>query len=406
MPPADATPAPLLEGLRVVEISQLIAAPLCGLTLRDWGAEVIKVESRHGEYARTLLPYFARGDSAFYYMMNRGKRSLSLRFGDEDARELLRRLIDSADVVVESLGGGITSLGITAEEAVARNPKLIWCSITGHGRDRGGRAMDPSLQASMGMMALTGDPDGPPMRLPISLVDYMTAMYANQSILAALMRVREGADGEILDCALLDSAATLAASAGVHALSGEEPMRRIGTENKWYVPAGNFEAADGRWVQLIAINEQHWRALAAVLGHPEWGEDERFAGNDERLEHRTEIHSLIREVIRTRPAAHWSDAVTAAGGFCEVILEIEDAWQAPILHERGLIRTNDASGELPSPIPVASLTRAGRTPVPEEPAPGLGEHSTAVALELGYDHDQVARMTASGALVAGAGVAG
>src|SRR5262249_8038774 len=169
---------------------ELMGAGLCGLMLEDMGAEVIKVEPPDGDYTRTLEPIVAPGVSAYFQMLNRGKRGVSVDLRDDAGRGLARRLIDSADVVVESLGEGREALGIAYEDASSRNEKLIWCSISGHGRDQPGRAIDPTLQASMGMMALTGEPEGPPMRLPVPLVDFMTAMYATQSVLAAMLRVR------------------------------------------------------------------------------------------------------------------------------------------------------------------------------------------------------------------------
>jgi crotonobetainyl-CoA:carnitine CoA-transferase CaiB-like acyl-CoA transferase len=378
-----AAATPLLEGLRVVEISQLIAAPLCGLTLHDWGADVIKVEPLEGEYARTLEPDLRPGESAYFQMLNRGKRSVAIDYRAPPAAEFLAKLIDGADVLLESLGDGGAGIGISYEDAASRNPALIWCSITGQGRDHGGRAIDPTLQASMGMMALTGEPGGAPMRLPVPLIDFMTGSYATQSVLAALLRVRGGGPGALLDCAMVDVAATMTSSAGVYALGGAPPLRRMGTENRWYVPAGNFEASDGDWVQLIAVGEHHWRALARGLGHPEWLDDPRLASNEVRLERRGEVHDMLAAVIAERPASHWEREVRAAGGFCQRIREIEEAWADPLLAARGLVAPLAEGADAGFPVPVASLAR---TAVPAEglpPAPRLGQHTEEIAGELG-----------------------
>ena len=374
---------PVLEGIRVVEFSHLIAAPLCGLSLQDMGAEVIKVEPPEGDYTRTLAPEIAPGVSGYFQMLNRGKRGVSLDLRESDARELAIKLVDSADVVIESLGDARgAALGTDYEDARVRNPKLIWCSVTGTGRGTGGRAIDPTLQASMGMMALTGEPDRPPMRLPVPLVDFMTGMYAVQSVLAALMRVRAGGDGSLLDCAMIDSASVLTSSVGVRALNDSEPIRRMGTENPWYVPAANFEAADGEWVQLIAVSEQHWAALCEALGHPEWRDDPRFADNDARVANREAVHAAIAEVIRTDDAARWQSAVTRAGGFCQRIREIEEAWRDPVLASRGLVtEVDDPEGAHIPVISLADRDRGGSRPR----APGLGEHTARVAEELGVD---------------------
>jgi crotonobetainyl-CoA:carnitine CoA-transferase CaiB-like acyl-CoA transferase len=383
---SDATQAAggILDGVRVLEFSQLIAAPLCGLTLLDYGADVIKVEPPGGEYTRTLEPLLPSGESAYFHMLNRGKRGITLDFRAPGTQEFARRLIDRADVVVESLGGagGLESY----EQAATRNPKLVWCSITGTGHGDRGRAIDPTLQASMGMMALTGEPGRPPMRLPVPLVDFMTGLYAVQSILAALMAVRQGGPGALLDCAMVDAAATLASSVGVHALNGKQPIRRMGTENYWYVPAANFEAAGGEYVQVMAINEHHWRVLCRTLGHPEWIDDERCVDNDARVRNRALVHGWIAGAIATDTAAHWSQGITEAGGFCQRIREIEEAWSDPQLIERGLRAELDNGRDAPFPVPTASLARGASAARPAfRPGPGLGEHSDAIASDLGLD---------------------
>ena len=371
----------VLEGIRVVEFSHLIAAPLCGLTLEDMGAEVIKVEPPEGDYTRTLEPILAPGVSGYFQMLNRGKRGVSVDLRDEDGRELARRLIDSADIVVESLGEGRTALGIDYEDASSRNEKLIWCSISGYGRGEPGRAIDPTLQASMGMMALTGEPDRPPMRLPVPLVDFMTGMYAISSVLAAMLRVRSGGRGAQLDCGMVDSASVLASSVGVHAVNGSA-LRRMGTQNPWYVPAANFEASDGEWVQVMAVTEHHWRALCEALGHPEWLEDRRFTGNGERVAHREAVHAALADVIKTDTATHWEKAVTVAGGFCQRIREIEEAWADPLLGERGLVTEIDGEELGSLTVPVASLADRGAHGARPR-APRLGEHTEELAKELG-----------------------
>jgi crotonobetainyl-CoA:carnitine CoA-transferase CaiB-like acyl-CoA transferase len=301
-------------------------------------------------------------------------------------------------VVIESLGASAAGLE-SYEQVRQRHPKLIWCAITGTGHGNGGRAIDPSLQASMGMMALTGEAGRAPMRLPVPLVDFMTGMYALQAILAALMQVRAGGDGMLLDCALLDSAATLASTVGVYALNGPEPLRRMGTESVWYVPASNFPAADGQWVQVMAINDGHWRGLCRTLGHPEWIDDPRMADNAARVKHRELVHGLIGSAIATDTAEHWAAAVTAAGGFCQQIREIEEAWSDPLLVERRL-RAEGEVGGVPFQVPVASLAR---TPLasPLPPGPRLGEHSEAIAAELGLPPAEIAELLDERVLVRG-----
>jgi formyl-CoA transferase len=369
----------ILEGLRVVELSQLIAAPLCGLMLGDWGAEVVKVEPPEGDYTRSLPPWLPSGESAYHQMLNRGKHSVVLDLRDPASARDVEALVDDADVVVESLGEAVRHLGVDPAAAQRRNPRLVWCSVTGMGAGAGGRAIDPTLQASMGMMALTGQPDGPPTRLPVPLIDFMTAMYASQSVLAALLAIERGAPGAFLDCAMLDAAATLTSSSGVMALSGQETLRRMGSQNLWYVPADNFQAADGAWVQLMAISERHWRGVAEALGHPEWIEAPGFASNADRVANRDGVHAAIAEVIRTRSASEWETLVTRAGGFCRRVAEIEEAWADPALVARGLAQRLPGASDDTQLLPTVSLARDPLAGPPRmTPAPRLGEHTSEV----------------------------
>jgi crotonobetainyl-CoA:carnitine CoA-transferase CaiB-like acyl-CoA transferase len=387
----------LLDGLRVLELSQLIAAPFVGLTLGDLGADVVKVEPPGGDYTRTLDPPLAPGHSGYFQMLNRGKRSVALDLRTDGSRALIRRLVDRADVVIEGLGRAAGSLGIDYVDARARNPKLIWCSITGFGRDSGTRTIDPNLQASMGMIATTGETGGPPLRIQMSLIDFMTGMYAVQSVLTARMVVERGGEGALLDCAMVDAAATLTSSLGVYALGSSEPLRRVGAESYWYVPAGNFEAGDGEWLQLVALSEQHWRAICEALEHPEWIEDPRFADNEARVAHRKVVHGLIAAATRSRPAEAIAEAIRAAGGLCQRIREMEEAWADPLLVARGLLG-EVADPELKAfPVPVASLAGRGRREL--APAPTLGQHSREVATEAGLSAGEVDALLAAGALV-------
>jgi crotonobetainyl-CoA:carnitine CoA-transferase CaiB-like acyl-CoA transferase len=387
--------APLvLDGLNVLEFSQLVAAPFCGLTLADLGADVIKVEPPVGDYTRTLEPDLAPGRSGYFQMLNRGKRSVALDLRADGAHELASALIDRADVVVDGLGEAIGALGIDYAAASARNPKLIWCSISGLGLGRPGRAIDPNLQAAMGIMATTGEAGRPPARVQLPLIDFMTGMYAAQSVLVRVMEVQRGGAGALLDCAMVDAAATLTSSLGVYALGGET-LGRIGSESYWYVPAGNFEAADGEWVQLLAMSERHWRAVCTALGHEEW--IERFPDNDARVTDRDRVHAVIAEAVRALPAAVVAERIAQAGGLSQRIRDVKEAWEDPLLADRGLVGRVVDPGLQSFPIPVSSLAGRGRTEL--NPAPGLGEHSREVAAEVGLADGEIERLIASGALL-------
>jgi crotonobetainyl-CoA:carnitine CoA-transferase CaiB-like acyl-CoA transferase len=229
----------------------------------------------------------------------------------------------------------------------------------------------------------------------LPLIDFMTGMYAAQSVLVHVMNVRAGGDGALLDCAMVDAAATLTSSLGVYALGGES-LGRIGAESYWYVPAGNFEAADGEWVQLVAMNERHWAAVCAGLGHDEW--IERFGDNDTRAANRELVHGLIAEAVRSEPAAAIAERINAAGGLCQRIREMKEAWTDPLLVARGLLGEVDDAELNAFPVPVASLAGRGRTRLSR--APAIGEHSREVAADAGMTADEIERLIAADALIA------
>ena len=357
----------LLEGIRVVEFATLIAGPFCGLTLADLGADVVKVEPARGDDGRAFPPY-RDGESAFFHALNRGKRSAVLE-GDD-----ARRLAEGADVVIENVGDPVVRLGFGPADMPER---LVWCSVTGHGVDRPGRTMDPSVQASIGLMELTGERDGPPLRVPVPLIDFMTGMYAAQSVLAALWQRERTGQGAHLDCALLDSAATLTSTVALFSLGGEFEPGRIGAESYLRVPSGVFAASDGAHVQIVALHDRHWQALCEALDRRDWLDDERCATNDARLANRDLVHGRIAEVIATAPAQEWVERIDAAGGMCERLRTVGQAWRDPLLADRGLVGELDG-GPFDFPLPVMSLARPGKL----VPGPQLGEHTEEVLGEL------------------------
>ena len=235
--------------------------------------------------------------------------------------------------------------------------------------------MDPSLQAAMGLMELTGEPSGPPLRVPVPLIDFLTGMYAAQSVLAALWQRERTGTGAHLDCALLDSAATLTSTVALFSLGGEFEPGRIGAESYLRVPSGVFEASDGAHVQVVALHERHWEGICSALGRAEWVDDPRCSGNDARLENRELVHSRIAEVIATAPADEWVRRINDAGGMCERLRTVGEAWSDPLLAERGLV--GDIDG-FDFPLPVVSLARPGKL----RRGPRLGEHTDEVLSEL------------------------
>jgi crotonobetainyl-CoA:carnitine CoA-transferase CaiB-like acyl-CoA transferase len=373
----------VLDGVRVVELSQLIAAPFCGLTLLDLGAEVIKVEPRAGDAMRQFPPYLDDGESALFSALNRGKRSVVADLATEDGRTLAAKLIASADVVIENLGDSRALLELSFEEAAARRPQLVWCAVTGWGTAAPGRSIDPSLQAAMGMISITGEEGGGPVRVPVPVVDFMTGMYAVQSVLVALWRVRLGDSGAFVDCAMADAAATLVSTSALLAAGGRFMPRRLGSESPLVAPSGVFVASDGREVQIVCVTERHWRGLCAALDHPEWADDPLLADNSARLANRELVRSRIQRVISSDTAALWVERISEKGALCEHVRDIEDAWADERLVARDLVGEVVSGPGWEARMPLVSLARnaAGRGRRCA-PAPTLGADTDAVTREL------------------------
>jgi crotonobetainyl-CoA:carnitine CoA-transferase CaiB-like acyl-CoA transferase len=375
------SPTPILDGVRVVEFSQLIAAPFCGLTLLDLGADVIKVEAPTGDAMRQFPPQLDSGDGALFRALNRGKRSVAADLTSPAGRALAAKLIATADVVVENLGDTRPLLGLDFNAAAARRPQLVWCAITGWGADSPGRSIDPSLQAAMGMISITGQAHGGPARIPVPLVDFMTGMYAVQSILTALWRVRLGGPGAFLDCAMADASATLISTSALLAAGGLFSPRRLGSGSPLVVPSGVFVAGDGREVQIVCVTERHWRRLCQALGHSEWTEDPECRDNQVRLANRDLVHSRVAGVVESDTAESWVRRISEQGGLCEYVRDIEEAWADPRLSARGLASQAPEGGPgWSARIPTVSLVRNASEPL--APAPALGADTDAVAREL------------------------
>lgn len=374
----------LLEGLRVVEFSQLIAAPFCGLTLLDLGAQVIKVESPTGDPMRGFPPYLGDGESALFRVLNRGKRSVVADLADPAGRTLTAKLVEEADVVIENLGNARAHLGASFENVAARRPELVWCAITGWGVEAPGRAIDPSLQAAMGLISITGEEGRAPVRVPVPLVDFMTGMYAVQSIIAALWRVRLGGTGAFLDCAMADAATTLVSTSALLAAGGYFNPRRLGSESPLVVPSGVFITSDEEAIQIVCVTERHWRGLCAALERPEWADDPACADNAARLANRALVHSRIAEVIAADTAESWVRRISYQGAICEHVRDIEEAWADERLVARGLVGEVQDGAPWAKTMPLVSLARGGAGRAgPLAPAPALGADTLAVARELG-----------------------
>lgn len=392
-----------LDGIKVLDLSRVLAGPWCTQILADLGADVVKIERPGvGDDTRTWGPPFIKDangndtDQASYFTAcNRNKRSVTVDMATPDGQALLRQMAAQADIVVENFKtGGLKQYGLDQESLRAANPRLIYCSVTGFGHDgpyaeRAG--YDLMIQAMTGMMSITGRPDdvpgGGPLRVGVALTDLFTGVYASTAILAALqVRDRTG-EGQHIDMALLDvGMAILANQASAFLNTGKAPWRQ-GNTHPSLAPYQDFPTQDGAMLLAIGNNGQFARFCEAA-GHPEWASDARFATNTLRVKHRGVLIPMMEELTRTRTTAAWVTLLEDKAVPCGPINDIAQAFDDAQVQARGLKVTlpRDAGDGIASITGVASPLRLTATPpVLRHAPPALGQHTQEVLAEMGID---------------------
>jgi crotonobetainyl-CoA:carnitine CoA-transferase CaiB-like acyl-CoA transferase len=375
----DASLQPL-RGVRVVDLSRVLAGPYCTMVLADLGADVVKVERpQGGDETRTWGPPFTGGEAAYYLSVNRGKRSCALDLSQPEGRDLALELCAGAGAVIENFKlGGADRLGVGYEAVRERNPKVVYCSITGFGSQReppGRPGYDFVAQAESGLMSITGPADGPPFKVGVALVDVLAGLHAAAAVLAGL----HSGEGARIEVPLLDSGLAGLVNVAQNALvTGAEPAR-YGNAHPNIVPYETFETASGQ-LAIAAANDGLFRALCGALGLDELPADERFATNAGRVENRQQLIPLLRERLRERPAEDWLEALDSAGVPVGKVRTVPEALAAAAAAGRPATQTVDhpSAGALDlvaSPIwgPTA----------PAAPPPLLGQHTAEVLAELG-----------------------
>jgi len=375
-----------LAGLRVLDLSRVLAGPLCTMILGDLGADVVKVERPGtGDETRTWGPPWAEGpagrESAYYLSVNRNKRSVAADLKSEDGKALVRRLAADADVVVENFAPGtLEREGLGWGDLSADNPRLVWCTISGFGSDgpQAGRpGYDFAVQARAGWMSITGEPRGAPVKVGVAVVDVLTGQNAAIAILAALRERETSGRGQRVEVSLFDSAlAGLVNVPQATLVTGREPAR-WGNAHVTIVPYQTFDAADRPLVVAVG-NDAQWRRLCEAIGADALRADARFATNPGRVENRAEVVDALAVIFRGRTAGEWLERLEAAGVPCAPVQTVGEALRDPVLTERGGTwpihgETYGAVQTVPCPL------RFERTPAGvRHPAPALGEHTADV----------------------------
>ena len=382
-----------LSGLRVLDLSRVLAGPWAGQMLADLGADVVKVERPGaGDDTRAWGPPYLRdadgrdtSEAAYFLSANRNKRSITIDFTQPEGQQQVRDLVQRADVLIENFKvGGLAAYGLDYQSLQALNPRLIYCSVTGfgqHGPYAKRAGYDFMIQAMGGLMSITGKADGEegagPVKVGVALTDILTGLYASNAILAALAERERSGQGQYIDLALLDVQIACLGNQALNYLTTGVPPKRLGNAHPNIVPYQDFPTADGDFILTVG-NDGQFRKFCEVAGHPEWATDPRFASNSARVANRAELIPLIRQVTVFRTTAEWIAALEQAGVPCGPINDLDQVFADPQVQARGtrIRMAHPLAGEVDL---VANPIRLSRTPVDyRRPPPLLGEHTREV----------------------------
>jgi formyl-CoA transferase len=392
-----------LDGVRVLDLTRVLAGPYCTMFLGDLGAEVVKVEQPGvGDDTRGWGPPFAGGESAYFLCINRNKKSITIDFKSRDGVALVRRLAERADVLIENFRpGAMDRLGLGEKELRAANPKLIYASLSGFGAD-GPMSEVPGydliVQAWGGLMSITGMPDGEPTKVGVAIIDLVAGLMLGKAIAAALFAREKLGVGQKIDTSLLEAEVAALINAGSNYLIGGKVPGRWGNAHPTIVPYQSFQTADGYLVAGVA-SEGIWRRFCHAIGKAELADDTRFAKNANRVENRASLIAILAEIFRQCDTESWMKLLQEAEVPCAPIQTIDQVFNAPQVRHREMLVEVDhptAGSVRMAGIPV----KFSATPASVRlPPPLLGQHTEQIlATWLGMGADEIARLKEKGIL--------
>lgn len=391
--------ADVLENIRVIDLTQALAGPYCTMLLGDMGADVIKVEQPgSGDQSRGWGPPFVAGESAYFLSTNRNKRSVTLNIKSAEGKAILHKLIATADIFVCNIPKEASRkrAGVDAETLQSLNPRLIYCLISGYGSDGpyGERpGYDVIAQGEAGLMSVTGDPDGEPMRYPIPIADITTGMYSAMGILAALLTRERTGRGQVMDMTLMESQSAWLTILASSLMNGGKEPERLGNVHPTIVPYQVFRAKDKYFILAVGT-EKLWANFCDTLELEHVKNDSRFATNPDRLTNQEALLTILDEVFAAQPADYWLEKLRKTGIPIGPINNIAETLAHPQHRARNFIveLQHSVAGQVKS---MGNPIRLSETPVSYRLAPPtLGQHTDGVLTELGYKLDTIASLRA------------
>ena len=395
-------PPPSLDGIRVVDLSRVLAGPFCGMLLSDLGADVIKVEDTStGDESRTWPPH-KDGESAAFLVINRNKRDIAVDLKTAEGVEIIKRLVAGADVLIENFRTGtMEEFGLGYDTLSAINPRLVYCSVSAYGRTgprAEGAGYEALMQAFSGIMSITGEPDGAPLRCGVSFLDLTTGIFCAFGISNALLHRARTGRGQRVDGSLLETAVTLLNyHAEGYLLTGAVP-KPLGSGHPSLSPYRTFRCRDGQWIFIAGANDRFWQRLAPALGLDDMATDPRFASNLERVKNRQELERRVAEAIGAQDREPLLKVLEEAGVPATPVNTVDQVMNDPQTAARRMVErvTHPKLGEIPvvgTPVKFSNMQTGAR-----RPAPLHGEHTDEVLALCGYSPDEITALRAKKAV--------